>query len=115
MPTSAILISVYVIGGKTNAQPSTLRPHGQEGQRVWHEIGTADKTEFNSIGTKRDGCTAVLQPSIQSEPKRGDIVREVDVKEGAGRRKQGIQDKDMFATHRDPYQIALRSIQSTDM
>ena len=49
---------------------------------------------------KRDRGTAVLQSSIQPEPKRGDIVRETDVKEGAGRQKQGIhwQDKDMLAT-----------------
>ena len=29
-------------------------------------------------------------------------------------RKQGIQDRDMLATHRNPYQIALRSIHPVD-
>ena len=59
-------------------------------------------------------CCGPLQSSIQSELRVGDIVQ-VDVKEGAGRRMQGIQDKDMLATVGAPIRLALRSIQTTDM
>lgn len=40
-------------------------------------------------------------------------MRGVDVKEGAGRRKQGRQYKDMLATVVTPIRFALRSIQTT--